>query len=1015
MVEGQGIGWAKAGLAALGVLGVAVSLGFLYRGRRVPVNDAVASSSERLAHAVAATGMLVYEIPIGRHEPTDERGTHARLEAQGEGLTQSRPIYLAGLENLLGVEAVEDADVARVSDVRWWISQIHPDDREEYLSSQRHAIYRLRAQEYTLTYRIRDTRGRHHIVRDSAQVIRHPETGRPERIVGGIIDVTDEFTARAAEGSARAAMNEAVRRFEALAGTAPGIVWTTDPAGNADFMSEAWTRTTGQSVAEALGMGYRDMLHPDDLAVGLERWERASAERATFESTVRYRCRPRSEGSDGAEPWEYRWHLVRARPLVDAGNSIRGWVGMAVDIQDLHQAQESLAQSTRKLLDAERRFELATWAMFGWVFEWDFQTRKVWISNGVHDLLGVEPDSIRTAHDWVDRVHPDDRKGTVEQVLEMLRSSDATHFESEYRVRHADGRWLHVSERSVVIRDDEGRLLRMVGGTIDVTSRVVTSEALARSERRNKSLIAAISSAVWTAQADGTLEADCVSLAQHTGLPVRQLAGWNWVDAIHPDDRERVEATWKETVKSGTACDIECRMRHHSGGYRWTQNRAVPVRDVGGAITEWVGISVDTHERHEAQQRLMEAKVAAERAHEAAESARHAAESASRAKDRFLAVLSHELRTPLNPVVLTISAMSEREEIPPDVRDQLQMVRRNLELESRLIDDLLDLSRVTSGKLRMRPKVTSVHEAVHDALDAVAPDASGKGIRIREDLTANRDVVCVDDGRLQQVLWNLLRNAVKFTPSGGEVSIVSRRDRREIVVEVTDTGIGIAPDAQPRIFEAFTQADASIAREFGGLGLGLAISRAVVQMMKGTLTVSSPGLGKGSTFTLRLPLAVARLPRAWRRSELVSSETRNSAALTGEGDANRNKLRLLLVEDHPDTARVVHRLLQMSGHDVTVAHNVSDALRVSEGVTWDLIISDLGLPDATGYDLMRTLRKRYSRRGLPVPLGIAVSGYGMEEDVRKSRDAGFCEHLTKPLAFNTLNDAIRRVTMTAVR
>jgi PAS domain S-box-containing protein len=948
------------------------------------------SVSERLAHAVAATGMLVYEIPYCEYVPGREGHQH------------SRPIYFAGLENLLGEEAVEAIQHAKVSDQRWWIAQIHPDDREEYLASQWHAVNHLRADEYSLTYRVRDGRGRHHIVRDSAQVIRDTSTGEPRRIIGGIIDVTDEFTARAAEGSARAAMNEAVRRFEALAGTAPGIVWTTDPAGNADFMSEAWTRVTGQSVADALGLGYREMLHPEDAASAQAKWEQAAAASATYEGTIRYRSL--KGGTVPGESASYRWHLVRARPLLDAGKKIRGWVGMAVDIEELHRAQERLAENTVKLLDAERRFELATWAMSGWVFEWDFTTGGLWVSNGVHDLLGIEPDSIRRAEDWLERVHPDDRPGSLADVMEHFRTTDRSHFEREYRVRHTDGRWLYVSERSVVFRDEAGKLLKMVGGTIDVSSRVETREALTRSERRNKSLVVAIASAVWITDASGAVLPESVSLAEHTGLPVRQIVGWNWTDAVYPDDRERVIAAWNRSLASGELYDIEYRLRDASGEYRWTQNRAVAVRDSGGKIVEWVGISMDAHERRMAQDRLMEAKTVAEAARSAAESARAAAENASRAKDRFLAVLSHELRTPLNPVVLTVSAMTEREEIPPDVRDQLQMVRRNLELESRLIDDLLDLSRVASGKLRMRPKVTSVHEGVRDALDAVAPDASAKGITIREDLTANRDVVCVDDGRLQQVLWNLLKNAVKFTAPGGEVRITSRRDRREIVVEVTDTGIGIAPDAQARIFDAFVQADSSIAREFGGLGLGLAISRAVVEMMKGSLKVTSPGLGQGSTFTVRLPLAVARLPRAWRRSEIVSTSGQNTT------EARAQKLKLLLVEDHPDTARVVARLLQMSGHDVTVAHNVSDALRVSEGVWWDLIISDLGLPDATGYDLMRTLRKRHARRGLPVPLGIAVSGYGMEEDVRKSRDAGFCEHLTKPLAFNTLNDAIRRVT-----
>lgn len=894
------------------LIGVVVSVVFtLLAARHMVRVEKVESAKRRYAsrfrHAAEAAGTMVYDIDAhtGRSE------------------------YQVGLQRLLGYSESEVT-----YDNRWWSLQVHPEDRDEVLQFRRKVVEGLmgvgrgegggegeeagasgqvragggkesgkdsaekQIDEFRMMYRIRDAHGIYRVIRDSARVIREFGAGGElmrVRLVGGVIDVTEEVSAREAETSARLAMVQAVRRFEGLAGTAPGIVWTTDPEGNADFMSEAWTRTTGQSTRDALGKGYLSRIHPGDMAENEVRWLKAAEEASVFETTVRYQT---PEG-------DYRWHLTRARPMLAEWGPGETQLAMRY-VTPRDRRKDGVGQEAETT--GEFKAEGVRPRIRGWVA----------MAVDIHDLL---------------------------QTQRLLAQSQSRLGEAEHRYR---------------------------------------------------SLVEAFSHAVWTADPQGVL-IEPMRFAELLNVSPGRLAGWDWQDLVHPEDRERLVGRWKHSLVTGENYEIEARFWHEGRGggaseWRWMQNRAVPVRDGAGRITEWVGVTIDVHEQRENQRRLEEAKAAAE--------------AASQAKDRFLAVLSHELRTPLNPVVLTVSALSEREELSTDLREQLQMVRRNLELESRLIDDLLDLSRVTTGKLRMRPKVTSVHESIRDALEAIGPDAAAKQIRVTQSLTANRDVVCVDDGRLQQVLWNLLKNAVKFTPEGGKVSVSTRRDRRSIVVEVADTGIGIEPDAIKRIFDAFVHADPSISREFGGLGLGLAISKAVTEMMNGSLTVVSEGLGLGATFTLRLPLAVARLPDAWRRPGEPGDPRPSRPA---------DKLRLLLVEDHPDTARVVCRLLQMSGHDVTVAHSVNDALRVCDGANFDLLISDLGLPDATGYDLMRTLRKRHTRRGLPTPRAIAVSGYGMDEDVRKSRDAGFCEHLTKPLAFNTLNDAIRRVATMAGR
>jgi PAS domain S-box-containing protein len=378
-----------------------------------------------------------------------------------------------------------------------------------------------------------------------------------------------------------------------------------------------------------------------------------------------------------------------------------------------------------------------------------------------------------------------------------------------------------------------------------------------------------------------------------------------------------------------------------------------------------------------------------------AQQAREEAESANQAKDRFLAVLSHELRTPLTPVLAEVSAMLDDPATPATVRPVLEMTRRNVELEARLIDDLLDLNRIIQGKLRLDRKVVDAHRLIREALEICRGGIEAARLRVELDLQAVRHHVEADAARIQQVVWNLIKNAVKFTTPGGFIAIRSRDVDGKLVVDVADTGLGIEPGVLSRIFDAFDQGDKSVTQRFGGLGLGLAIGRSLAEAHGGRLRATSPGLGQGATFTLELP--TVDTPTLRLEIDLPAAEI---------AEANPSgPLRILLVEDNLDTLRVMERLLKRKGHDVTAADGVVAARRIAEGREFDLLISDLGLADGSGLDLIRTLA---ASRPAPIP-GIALSGYGMDEDVRRSREAGFLEHLVKPVDFPGLEAAIRRV------
>lgn len=437
-------------------------------------------------------------------------------------------------------------------------------------------------------------------------------------------------------------------------------------------------------------------------------------------------------------------------------------------------------------------------------------------------------------------------------------------------------------------------------------------------------------------------------------------------------------------MRSSLSAPIVSRSGEHLGGFFF--GHAEPgvftrrVERILGGIAAQAAVAIDNARLYEAERR-----------------ARAEAETANQAKDRFMASLSHELRTPLTPVLAVVATLEK--ELSLLVSDRLSTIRRNVELEARLIDDLLDVTRISRGKLELKTEVTDLREVLEHALDACW---SGRE-RFEIVLAEEDDLRLLADGpRLTQVFWNLMTNALKFSPDGGAIRIRAHRDPSagEIVAEVSDQGIGIDPRRLPRVFEAFEQGQRSITRQYGGLGLGLAITRTIVELHGGRIEALSDGPGHGATFRLRLPVGTAHLP-----AQPAARPPKRPATADPSAEDEDRPLHILLVEDHPDTADAMETLLSVVGHRVTVANNGHDALAAAEashdGI--DLVISDVGLPDISGLELMAELKSRFQLRG------IALSGYGMDEDLQRSREAGFERHLTKPVNMQRLRDAIREV------
>jgi signal transduction histidine kinase len=433
----------------------------------------------------------------------------------------------------------------------------------------------------------------------------------------------------------------------------------------------------------------------------------------------------------------------------------------------------------------------------------------------------------------------------------------------------------------------------------------------------------------------------------------------------------------ESALSSGKMETCELSLRNAAGRETFVRMQSVISRSEKDETDFYITLT-DLTERREIEQKLAQQKVRAE--------------AAVASKELFFGMLSHELRTPLTPLVAILEDLGADRRHSVEDLAAFAIMRRNLDLEIHLIDDLLDLTRMTGSKLQLRREITDVHRCLEQAIGICRAEINAKGIQLAIELDATRPLVDADSSRLQQVFWNLIKNAVKFTPAGGRITIETRcHDTSHLSVEIRDTGVGIDPSSLGRIFDPFFQIDLSLKQRGPGLGLGLAICKAITEAHGGTLTAASAGLGKGATF--RLELATVAQPQTE-----VRGLTTDAAAPVRSED-----LRLLLVEDHDDTREVLARLLSRRGYDVEAARDAQEARSLSSGKRFDLLISDIALPDATGCELLAELSAKHGLRG------IAMSGFGSDADLAQSKEAGFLEHLVKPIDAKTLDGAIQRL------
>jgi hypothetical protein len=501
---------------------------------------------------------------------------------------------------------------------------------------------------------------------------------------------------------------------------------------------------------------------------------------------------------------------------------------------------------------------------------------------------------------------------------------------------------------------------------------------LKQSEERFRSLSACSPVGIFLSDVEGRCTYSNPRCQAICGFTIQESLGLGWVRFIHPEDRERAIANWKAYTCEGREYSNEYRFQTPEGIIRWTHVRSSPMLSDQGELLGHVGTVEDITERKLAE--AARAQVIQEQA------ARQEAEAANRMKDEFLAILSHELRTPLNSMLGWARLLRTRKFDEATTARALETIERNAKSQAQLIEDILDVSLIIRGKLRLQIRPIHLAPIIEMVLNSVRPAAEAKAIALESVLEPVK--VAGDPDRLQQVVWNLLTNAIKFTPEGGKIEVRLEPIGSHAQLRVIDTGVGIAPAFLPYVFDRFRQADSTTTRTHGGLGLGLAIVHHLVELHGGTVTVESDGEGQGAIFTVNLALVEPPLP-------LSSAEPGSSIESEGEAIASLSDLQLLVVDDDPDTLDFLAAVLQQHGAQVKAVTSVSLALAALEQLQPDVLVSDIGMPETDGYTFLRRVRE-LEINGNNVP-AIALTAYARAEDQAQALSAGFHLHLAKPV------------------
>jgi PAS domain S-box-containing protein len=877
-----------------------------------------------------------------------------------------------------------------------WLEALHPEDKQRVLEDWQHSL-RNKAP-IDVEYRVRRKDGTYGYVRDQGVPLLNPD-GSVREWIGTVINIDE-----------RKRVEEALRaseeRYRALTTATTTAVWNAAPSGEIVGECPGWENMTGQTPQQYRGWGWVDVLHPDDKQRTTEIWKCSLRNASPVD--VDYRSR-RRDGSYG---------YVRAQgvPVYNSDGSVREWIGTLVDIDDQKRAEKALRTSEEEF---RANFELAG---IGQVQTDPKTGRYLRVNDKFCEMVGYSADELLTMT-YLDITHPEDRRASMSSLLSLLRG-EINKFTTEKRYARKDGSVLWGLANSTLIHDANGRPLRTITMIEDVTERR-QSEALSHCQKRalemlakGASLTEVLDFVILAVEREATVnlhasiqivdeEGKQFRLCAAPSLPesYRQAVLQNrpviatdlttapeWADTANLLAPYSIRSIWATPIISsdqkplGSFCLYSAKPRTPGASEQTLIEN----------VTQTIALAVERKEAEAVREKLLIREQAA----------REEAEAANRLKDEFLAVVSHELRTPLNAINGWVFMLLHRTLDDSAQLRALQSIQRQVRSQCQLIDDLLDVARIVSGKLRLELCEVDPSKAIAAALDVVRPAAEAKQINLVAELDPDVSVVWADPERLQQVVWNLLSNAVKFTPKGGRVVIQSRRTDFGIEIVVADTGQGISEDFLPYVFERFRQADVSSTRTHGGLGLGLAIVRHLIELHGGTVSAASPGKGNGATFTVRLPVRAVRPSSSKGRGRkqepeaLVDITTVDRELLKG--------LRVLVVEDNSDDREVLFAELAQQGATVSASASAAEALTGLDQFRPDVLVADIAMPGEDGYSLIRKIRACPPDHGGLTP-AIALTAYAGDANRKRVLEAGFQKHMTKPADPNELAGTIVRL------
>ena len=757
--------------------------------------------------------------------------------------------------------------------------------------------------------------------------------------------------ARAREASNREARRQAAR-LEAMFGQASLGISQLSLGGRLTRVNRRMADIIGRPIEDAVGLTCEQITHPDDWPSHARLIERVAGGALDEISIDKRYLRP-----DGSSVWVH----VSMAPLLDDEGQADGLIAIVEDIAERHEAEDRLRASEnryRSLVDASMAIVWTADASGGFA-----APQESWEASTGQDA------SRYTGWGWSAAVHPEDRERVRMRWRDALANPRAVDIEARlWNAPTLSYRWF--TSRAVPRRGADGAVEEWVGACTDIHERRLAEIQLRESEERARLAleIAQLGTLAWVPDDDDVVvDPRCREIC---GLPADgTIALADLHDRIHADDRAQVVAGLEHAARHGQAYAQEFRFTHRDGAIRWVIARGDVVTRPGNTtvpVTVLLLSMMDVTERRLAEDGLKQA---------------------DREKDDFLALLAHELRNPLAPIRTAVQLLKMRRQ--PDAESQKlhAVIDRQVQHLVRMVDDLLDVSRVLRGKVELRREALEISEAIAVAVETARPLADAQRQELVVRLPGRPVTVHGDPVRLAQVIANLLNNASKYSHAGAAIHLTAKRTDSDVVIEVRDSGAGIPPDVLPRVFEPFVQADRSLERSRGGLGIGLTLVKKIVDLHQGHVSAHSDGIGCGSVFAIRLP--------ALASSDAVVAAPAPPAAV------RMFPVRILVVDDNVDAAESLAMLLQTDGHTVTVAHNGMDAVQRAESWRPDVVVLDVGLPGMNGYEVAQALRLREGGPEL-----IAVTGYGQAADSRRALEAGFRFHLVKPVDARDLTAAI---------